>query len=122
MRFLPILAAAVLLASAVASAAALAGPTAPCSLAQAPNAAQARVQATCVTARATMSAKAVRLHEGYRLRVESNACSHFEGVIWRCRFSGFIGDIGCRGVARAYGTSRDPAALNARVTYLVCAR
>lgn len=99
------------------------GKIAPCSLAPASTASQARIQATCVRGARTMRQRA----EGWggatwRIRVETNACQPVTFDEFRCRFSGFIGEIGCRGVVRTHGVSKDPAEQRARLTYFACAR
>jgi len=94
--------------------------TAPCDSSRAASSAQARVQATCVRASETLKRRADDRGEGYRVRVEANACSLVEGDVYRCRFRGFIGDLGCRGVVRTTGHSHYPRQHDARLTFFRC--
>jgi hypothetical protein len=124
-KVLPILAAVVLLGLAVTVATSLAAETAPCTLAQASSPDQARIQATCVAAKRNLRALSRVRHEGgWRVRVPADACTLVSsaGPLYSCRFSGFVGDIGCQGRVRVTGNDSNPANLVARVVSRRCVR
>jgi hypothetical protein len=116
--------AAVVVALAFMSARALASPPdrLNCDLKPTTSAPQARIKATCVRAAKTFRLRAASRGEGYRVRVDENACERVEGTTYRCRVHGFIGDLGCKAVVRTTGVSRDPARLEVRLTYFQCVR
>jgi len=91
---------------------------APCDLSVAPNAPQARIQATCVRG----AQEARKDFNSWRVHVPVESCSMVGGntFLYDCTFTVTSGSTSCHGVVRVRGRSRNPARLSRHLRGFSC--